>query len=166
MNFSLALQQLNWRTIYTIPQGTVIPKGRTNSTYKTITIAAGNIQERFGCYAWSDTVNIRYCESFADDYSGGRFDSNFQGRVHNYLQNHRISDAGHKNTNLMVFEKINASLQNNSVALYLLTFASLQIDNAIVSFSSFTNDSDLVQSVEQLLICIYRWYGQCQWNRM
>ena len=166
MNFALAIQQPNWRTIITIPQDTVIPKGKTNSVYKAITAAAGNIQERFGCYTWSDNANIYYCGSFARDYSGGKFDSNFQGRVHNYLQNHSISDTGFKNTNLMAFENINATLQNNPISLCLLTFASLQIDNATVSFSSFTTDSYLVHAVEQLLICIYRRYGQCQWNRM
>jgi hypothetical protein len=166
MNFALALQQPTWRTIITIPRGTVIPKGRTNNNYKAITVAAGNIQERFGCYAWSDNANIFYIGSFADDYSGGRFDSNFQGRVHNYLQNHKISDTGFKNTNLRVFENINAALQITPISLCLLTFVGLQIDNATLSFSSFTADSDLVKSVEQLLKTIYRRHGQCQWNRM
>jgi hypothetical protein len=166
MNLSLVVQQPSWRTIYTVPHSTVIAKGRTNATYKAITAAAGAIKERYGCYSWCDNANnVYYCGSFADDYSGDRFDSNFQGRVHNYLQNHKISGTGHKNTNLMVFENINGALQKNAVALCLLTFASLQVDGTVVSFSSFTTDSNLVQAVEQLLICTYRRHGQCQWNR-
>lgn len=165
LNLSLAIQRPDWRTIYTIPQGTVIPKGRKNPSYKSISSVTGEIQERYGCYAWGDNSDIYYCGSFTDDYTGERFKSNFQGRIHNYLQNHRIENTGRKNTNLRVFENINSALPNNSVSLYLFTFFELHIGDTILDFASFTNDSALVQAVEQLLICIYRRNGQCQWNR-
>lgn len=165
LHFSLDIQQPNWRTVYTFPQGAIVPKGRTNALYKGITTAAGKIKERYGCYAWGDNSVIFYCGSFADDYSGDRFQSNFQGRIHNYLQNHGVKATGRKNTNLFVFEHINSALTKIPLSLYLFEFNSMHIDDATVNFFSYTADSNLVRAVEQLLICIYRRRGQCLWNR-
>jgi hypothetical protein len=165
LNCTLYIQQPNWRTIYTIAKGTQIPKGRKSTVYKAITEDAGNIKERYGCYAWGDDSKIYYIGSFTEDYSGDRFDSNFQGRIHNYLQNHRITETGQKNTNLMVFENINFALSKSPISLYLLAFNSLRINEAEVEFLTFTADSNLVQAIEQFLICTYRRRGQCLWNR-
>jgi len=166
MNFSLIVAQPQWRVISTIPKGVVLPKGRKNELYRAITGAAANVTERFGCYSWGDETNICYCGSFAQDYASGNFVSNLQGRVHNYLQNHRLDTrTGRKNTNLMVFENINTALKKGDVILRLFIFESLQIGNEKVDFVTFAENSYLVQATEQLLICSYRRKGQCQWNR-
>ena len=161
----IAVKQPNWRVLFTFPQNTLVPKGRKNAIYKEITSITGAIQERYGCYAWGSSAEIYYCGSFAKDYRGDRFESNFQGRIHNYLQNHKIKDTGSKNTNLMVFEKINSTLSVCSVVLYLLEFTEIRIGDEIIDFDAFTTDSSLVQAVEQLLICVYHRHRQCQWNR-
>jgi hypothetical protein len=164
-NLSIDVREPAWRIIHTIPQDTLIPKGRKNDTYRAITNEAGDIQERFGCYAWGTDSEIFYCGSFSADYSKKRFKSNFHGRVHNYLQNHRTKASGLKNTNLMVFDNINCLLKVSPVTLYLLKFSTLSIYGTLVDFPTYTNDSALVQAVEQLLICLYHRHSQCQWNR-
>lgn len=164
MNISLTLSNHTWRPVFTIPKGAILEKGR-HGLYHEITGAAGAISERFGCYSWGSPSTIYYCGSFAKDYSRGDFKTNLQGRVHNYLQNHRRKDTGRINTNLMVFEKINDALQLNDVHLSLLTFEWLQIGDDQVDFATFSTNPDLVHAVEQLLICSYRRQGQCQWNR-
>ena len=163
-NHSVDIRQARWRTVFTFPVGTIVPKGRTNEWYKAITSAAGSVKERFGCYAWGDHAAIHYCGSFAQDYKRG-FDTNLQGRVHQYLQNHRMKANGEKNTNLQVFEHINSALKETAVSLYLLEFETLRIDEETVDFATYTTDPELVRTVEQLLTCIYRRRGQCSWNR-
>ncbi len=165
LDYSITIQKPSWRILYEIPQHTVLVKGRKNNVYKAITSVAGAIQERYGCYAWGNKSNIYYCGSFAKDYRGNKFSSNLQGRIHNYLQNHKVKDTGNKNTNLMVFENINSSLPACSIVLYLFEFAKIQIGHEIIDFITFTSDSSLVQAVEQLLICTFHRNGQCQWNR-
>ncbi len=166
MDFSLIITHPQWRIIFSIPKGSVLSKGRKSELYRTITGATTNISERFGCYSWGDETNIYYCGSFAQDYASGNFVSNLQGRVHNYLQNHRLDTlTGRKNTNLMVFENINTLLKEGNVIFSLFTFKSLQIGNENVDFVTYATDSNLVQATEQLLICSYRRFGQCQWNR-
>ena len=133
--------------------------------YHQIVEAAGNIEKRFGCYSWGNDGSIYYCGSFAKDYSRNGFRSNLHGRVHNYLQNHRVKDTGQKNTNLMVFENINRELKQNSILLQHFVFESLQIGDDVIDFATFSNDPNLVHAVEELLICSYRRIGQCSWNR-
>lgn len=164
MNFSLILHQPQWQIVYTIPQGTVLEKGR-HGLYHNITRAAASVGERFGCYSWRSDSIIFYCGSFAQDYRRGNFKTNLQGRIHNYLQNHGRKDAKRKNTNLRVFENINAALRQGNVLLCLFTFDSLQIGDNRVNFAAFSTDPDLVHVVEQVLICTYRRQGQCEWNR-
>ena len=165
MSLSLVIRQPMWKTVFTIPKGTVLQKGR-HGLYHDIVGAAGEVTERFGCYSWGSDANVFYCGSFAQDYSSGNFRTNLHGRVHNYLQNHRVNArTGRKNTNLMVFENINNALKQKDVLLRHFTFESLQVGNDEVDFASFSADPDLVHAVEQLLICIYRRQGQCKWNR-
>lgn len=164
MNISLTLSNHIWRPVFTIPKGTILQKGR-HGLYHEITGAAETISERFGCYSWGSASTIYYCGSFAKNYSRGGFKTNLQGRVHNYLQNHRRKATGRINTNLMVFEKINDALQLNDVHLSLLTFDWLHIGDDRVDFATFSTDPDLVHAVEELLICAYRRQDQCQWNR-
>ncbi len=165
MQFSVSIQQPEWQTVFVIPKSTVLIKGRRNSLYKAITAAAAAVSLRFGCYSWGNTSQIFYCGSFAQDYARGGFKSNLQGRVHNYLQNHRLRDTGRKNTNLMVFENINSALKQDDVVLRLFTFETIQIASATVAFTTYASDPDLVHAVEQLLIATHRRQGECQWNR-
>jgi len=164
MNFTLILHQSEWRTIFTIPRGTVLQKGR-HGLYHEIIKAAQSVKDRFGCYSWGSESVIYYCGSFTD-YARPEFKTNLQGRIHNYLQNHRLNErTGRKNTNLIVFESINKALRQSDIFLRLLTFESLEIDDAQINFDTFTKDPNLIHAVESLLICNYRRQRQCEWNR-
>lgn len=164
MNLSIKLDKPRWQNIFTIPKGTVLEKGR-RGLYRDITGAAGKVNERFGCYAWCGETAVYYCGSFAKDYAHGSHKSNMQGRVHNYLQNHRLQENGRKNTNLMVFDNINVSLKYESISFRQLQLNSLHIGSDVITFSEFSNNPDAVKAVEQLLICTFRRLGQCEWNR-
>ena len=164
MNLSLMLHMPRWLVVFTIPQGSALQKGR-HGLYHEIVNAAANVHERFGVYSWCSDSQLYYCGSFAQDYANGGFRSNLHGRIDNYLQNHKIKDTGHKNTNLVVFENINDALKQESVALKYLTFDSLHLGEDLVDYNAFSNNPDLVHSVESLVICSYRRIGQCGWNR-
>lgn len=165
MDLSLKLYLSSWETIYTITKNTILLKGRRSKLYQEITHAAGSYSAQFGCYSWKDETSVFYCGSFAQDYVRGSFRSNLQGRVHNYLQNHRTKDSGFKNTNLMVFENLNNELMKNNLSLCVLRFAYLEVNGDKVDYESYCRDSGLVHAVEELLICSYRRIGECQWNR-
>lgn len=162
----LALRLLNprWVLVFRIPYKTVLPKGR-HGPYHDISTAAGNVHWRYLCYSWGDSSRIFYVGSVAADYVRGNFRSNLQARVHNYLQNHRTKETGHKNTNLMVFEKINEALQSGDVFLRIFEFDSLTTPRGLIAFQGYTEDPDLVRAVEQLCLWHYRQDGQCTWNR-
>ncbi len=163
--FSISVFSPQWPVVYTIPKGTVLVKGRRHWLYKDIMKATQNITHKCGCYSWMSKTVVYYCGSFTE-YSSGRFKTNLQARIHNYFQNHRQrADTGRKNTNLMVFEKINAALKHEDVHLSLFTFESLDIDNCRLGYDDFSQDPDLVHAVEELLICSYRRRHQCAWNR-
>jgi hypothetical protein len=163
-DLSLIIQNPQWTPVFVIPQGTVLPKGR-HGLYPEITRAAAAVNNRFGCYSWGSQSEVYYCGSFAQDYARRSFKSNLHARVHNYLQNHRIKETGQKNTNLMVFEKINEALMNEDIILSVFSFEEVKFSNCAYSFSQYCQDHDLVHTVEQLLITFYRKQGQCQWNR-
>ena len=166
MNFSLVIHQADWQTVFEIPQGTTLQKGR-HGVYHEIIEAAAPISARFGCYSWANNSSIFYCGSFAQDYARGNFKSNLQGRVHNYLQNHGRKGTKRRNTNLMVFDKINERLKQSNVLLRLFTFESLDVGDDHVDFVTFSTkpEPELVHAVEQLLISTYRRQEQCTWNR-
>jgi hypothetical protein len=163
-DLALVLNKPFWKNIFTIPQGSVLQKGR-HGLYHEIVAAAAQVGARFGCYSWGSDSIIYYCGSFAQDYARGNFKSNLHGRIHNYLQNHRQKETGQKNTNLMIFENINTALNNGNVLLRHFYFDSLKVGGDLIEFNTFSNDPNLVHAVEQLLICSYRRQGQCQWNR-
>ncbi len=165
MNYSLTLNNPLWRTVYIIPKGTTMLKGR-HGLYHELLDATKSFKERFGCYSWQSVGTIYYCGSYAKDYKRGHFKTNLQGRIHNYFQNHRIdSKTGRKNTNLMVFENLNKMLRNSDVSLCVLVFGSLRIGADEIDFDTFVQDPGLVHAVEELLICSYRRQKQCDWNR-
>ena len=164
MEISLKINNPSWKIIYEIPKSTLLIKGR-HGLYHSIVEATAQIQQRFGCYAWGTAHNLNYIGSFSKDHKSGNYKSNLHGRIHNYLQNHRLKDNGRKNTNLMVFENINESLLANDITLYILKFDFLEVDHEIIDYSKYSEDAELVRAVEQLLICSYRRNQQCIWNR-
>jgi hypothetical protein len=164
MRHSLIVHEPQWQTVFAIPQGTTLQKGR-HGIYSQITSAAAAVKDQFGCYSWEVNSTIYYCGSFAKDYVRGSFKSNLQARVHNYWQNHRTKSSGRKNTNLMVFDNIASALKSNDVLLRRFTFSELTIGDKTVTFVDFSTDRYLVHAIEQLLICDYRRLGQCCWNR-
>jgi len=165
IDFSIKLHKPQWKIVCTIPKGTVLQKGR-HGVYREIIDATKLVKQRFGCYAWQSDTTVYYWGSFAKDYIHGNFRTNLQGRIHNYLQNHRInSKTDRKNTNLMVFENLNSTLKSKDVSLGILVFDRLNIGNDEIDFPIFTQDADLVHAVEELLICGYRRQKQCEWNR-
>lgn len=99
-------------------------------------------------------------------YANKAYKSHLHARVHNYLQNHRLNDAGHMNTNLMVFNNLNLTLQQSEVMIAHLTFEALRLGNDVINFETFSSDPTLVHAVEELLIATYRRAGQCAWNRI
>jgi hypothetical protein len=161
---SLVINDPAWQVVFMIPQGTQLIKGR-HGIYHEITNAAGTIKNRFICYAWGINDSINYCGSISQNYASGRYKSNLHGRIHNYLENHRRNENGRTNTNLMVFDNIRQILVDKDVYLYYLTFSWLNIGDEQVSYQNYSNDSDLIHAVEQLLIASYKRIGQCTWNR-
>jgi hypothetical protein len=162
---SLRIHRPAWQIVAAIPQGKTLVKGRRNDGYAELSRAAAGVTYRFGCYSWGSADQVYYCGSFARDHAHGSFKSNLQARVHNYLQNHREKESGRKNTNLMVFEKINAALPEREIRLSVFTFAWIELDGTIMDFAQYCQDHDLVHLVEQWLIAWYRRHGQCEWNR-
>ncbi len=161
---SFRVENPSWQEVYCITRGQQLEKGR-HGLYWPIVTAAGRVSEQFGCYAWGSRDAISYIGSFSKDYQRGNHGSNLAARVHNYLQNHRLEQNGHKNTNLMVFEKINEALASHDVILYLLRFEFVELGGMKTAFAHYSADGQLVAALEQVLICSYKKAGQCSWNR-
>ena len=167
-DYSLIIREPRWDNLVALPKGTVLIKGLHGPNRQIMDALAG-VPNRFRCYTWATQEaqeEVFYCGSFTQDYASGISKNNIQERVRNYLQNHRISATGHKNTNLMVFENINAVLQTRGVDLRLLRFRSVRIGGREIDFASYSSDPDLIRAVEQLIIAIYKEHGQCSWNRV
>lgn len=164
MDISMKIYNPYWETVFTIPNNTPLVKGRHGMNHDLVK-AAGQVQSKFGCYAWGTAEELYYIGSFSKDYKRGNHKSNLGGRIHNYLQNHREKEKGRKNTNLMVFENINKLLLSNDVSLFIYKFESLEIGDEKVDYSTYCEESDLVRAAEQLLICLYRRRNQGKWNR-
>ena len=164
-DYSLIIREPRWDNLVALPKGTVLVKG-LHGPNRQIMDALAEVPDRFGCYTWATREEVFYCGSFTQDYASGISKNNIQERVRNYLQNHRISPTGHKNTNLMVFENINAVLQNRGVDLRLLRFRCVRIGGEEIEFASYSSDPDLIRAVEQLIIAIYKERGHCSWNRV
>ena len=163
-DYSLIIREPRWNNIVTLPKGTALVKG-VQGPNRQIMDALANVPERFGCYTWATQDEVLYCGSFTQDYANAISKNNFQERVRNYLQNHRVNATGHKNTNLMVFENINSVLQDRGVYLRLLRFRYVQMGAEEIDFASYSSDPDIIRAVEQLVIAIYKEQGQCSWNR-
>jgi hypothetical protein len=153
-----------WESVYEILINTPLIKGR-HGLYHEIVKAAGQIQHKFGCYAWGTPETIYYIGSFSKDHQHGNYKSNLHGRVHNYLQNHGKKESKRQNTNLMVFENINKLLPSSDVSLFIYQFEYLEIGSERVEYSGYCVDAELVRAVEKLLTCSYRRHNQCAWNR-
>jgi hypothetical protein len=165
MDLSLKINDWSWKDVYKIPMNTPLIKGR-HGLYHEIVKAAGEFQNRFGCYAWGTSSDrLLYVGSFSQDYQRGNYKSNLHGRIHNYLQNHRLKGNGRKNTNLMVFENIGQALLSYNVTLYIFAFDFLIIGQDVVDYAHYSEDGELVRAVEQLLITFFRRHNQCAWNR-
>ena len=161
---SLRLEFPRWDNLVTIPQGTLLIKGR-HGHYHSIMDTLAEVPDRFGCYAWGVGEEIAYCGSFTGDHVRSGFKNNIQARVHNYWQSHSIGKRGNPNTNLMVFNGIKAALQHQAVHFWLIRFDSIHIGDESVSFKDYCQSPDLVLAVEELIIRIYKRRGECQWNR-
>jgi len=162
--YSIVIQGLRWETVVEIPQGTVLEKGRKNQWYQQITTSAANLVVPWGCCAWASKDVIYYIGSFRP-YARKSYKSSLQGRVSNYLQNHRTKNGGYENTNLHIFNNINTVLQNQPMMPTHLTFDTMKIGARVIDFAMFSGESVFVHAVEQLLICTYRLDSECIWNR-
>ena len=165
MNVQYSIDEFDWIDIYTFSKGTIIQKGR-RGIYKNIMPIVGKLQIRFGCYCWRNSEAVFYIGSFSKDYSNKEFTTNLMGRIHNYLQNHRINKNGRKNTNLMVFDKLNKQLTQSDMFLSYLKFNEISVNDDTISYNKYSNDSLLVKTVEQVLIDTYKRINQCDWNRI
>jgi hypothetical protein len=156
---------VGWQVVYASPAGTVLMKGRKNGGSRAVIGAAAGIAVRFGCYSWESNGTVLYCGSFSKDYAGGQFKTNFEGRVYQYLANHKRDDDGTpKNTNAKVFDLLNGLLKTAPVRLQFLRFESLSIDGKPIAFEAYSGDAALVRAVERLVIWSYKKVGQCPWN--
>jgi hypothetical protein len=163
-SLSLIISRPAWKPIIMIPRGSILQKGR-HGLYHNITAEAALVKEHFGCYSWGNASEIFYIGSFSRDRKNNRFQSNFQARIHNYLQNHRLNENGRKNTNLMVFENLNDALKTQDIFLRIFTCEWIRFGDKEWDITRISDDGDLVLSCERLLISWYKALGQCQWNR-
>lgn len=163
MDMHISIKDWEWTEVFRIPQGTLIQKGRRGIYYEIIR-AAGDIKERFGCYAWGSRDKIYYCGSHARDYQRKFHENNFQQRVHNYLQNHRVK-KGRTNTNKWIFDKIKEHLGFEDIYLFYLRFKEIEIDKEIIHFKDFSEMAELVRAVEELMIAHYKKIRLVEWNR-
>lgn len=160
----IELIKQTWKPVFQIQKGTKLLKGR-HGIYWDVRKACQQLTNRFGCYSWQSAGQVHYCGSFAKDNKEAEFESNLEGRVHNYFQNHRVNSNGRTNTNKHVFDLINTTLKTDSVQLAVLEFDSVELADEAVQFADYCTDPDLVKAVEALLICHYRRRNQCSWNR-
>ena len=117
-----------------------------------IILAARRIPERFGVYSWGTDDQILYCGSFSKDYRNPQFECNFEGRIRQYFCNHKRHDDGAaKNTNALVFDRVNEGLQSNSFLLTLFDFDELQSLDTLLARSQYATDPCLVRAVERVI---------------
>lgn len=163
-DLALTLTRPRWTTVYEIPAGTALVKGR-NGLSRCVIEAGRTVRGRYGCYCWSGVAEVLYCGSFSSDYAKGKFASNFEGRLYQYFCNHRRRDDGSaNNTNALVYDRLNQQLTEGSVALRLFGFDSCRWIDDEVSVESYERDPSLVRAIERLLIWMYKRQGQCAWN--
>jgi hypothetical protein len=61
LDLAIRLHNPRWEPVYTIPCGTVLPKGRKNEWYKGLREVTRTVSQRFGCYVWGNATTIWYC---------------------------------------------------------------------------------------------------------
>ncbi|MHC1740319.1 MAG: hypothetical protein AB9897_04330 [Anaerolineaceae bacterium] len=164
MEYSLQLVNESWEEVFFLEKGTDLTKNRTKTNHQ-LREKAAFVKDRFVCYRWTSHTDVFYCGSVSNDYRGHKYQSNLEGRLHNYLQTHQQRPNGRKNTNLMVFENVCSQLQIKSVVFSVLRFDRLILSGKAIPFEDYSQNPDLVHAVEQLLIATYKSIGQCGWNR-
>lgn len=154
----LQIEDNIWKPIIEITQGAVLERTAKDKWYKATIAETRMIRSRFGCYTWMTEDKIRYCGSFAKDYKYGS-KPNFAARISRYLGTHKGT------INVRIHQEINLALQHSPVILAHFVFDKLILDNIEISFEDYSEDSNLIRMVEELLICTYRRENQCDWNR-
>ena len=105
----IAFLNPSWKHIYKVEKGVNLSKGKSGQSGRILEAASG-VAEQFGCYSWTANRAVMYCGSFSE-YSARHFKTNFEGRIYQYLANHKRDSAGlPKNTNAVVFDHINRAL--------------------------------------------------------
>lgn len=161
---ALTVKRPTWQTVARITPGTPLPKRRTGAS-KDALVAARSIATRFGCYSWATATEILYCGSYSQDYKASAFGSNLEGRLYQYLCNHKRDSAGHpKNTNALIYDRLVQKLSSTAALFQVLSFDRILLDDRAVDFTAYSCDRYLVRAVERLLICFYKRHGQCAWN--
>jgi len=164
MDISIQIKNALWKQVSAIPKGTT-PDQLQDRVYKEIRREAGMIDAHLVCYCWKTEEEVKYCGSVARDYQHGGYKSAFEGRVHNYFKNHRQQENGRTNSNLNVFENICQTLKESDVILSVLVFDMIQLGSKTYTYNEFSENPEMIQAVEQLLICYYKDLGQSAWNR-
>ncbi len=164
MELSIQIIAPSWKPVYVIKAGTTDEELQTN-LYKSIRDEVGNIKNHFLCYSWSTVTEVKYCGSIARDYRHEGYKSNLEGRVHNYFKNHRQEPNGRKNANLNVYENIRITLKESDVILSILVFEKIVLGKKSFTYNEYSEIPEIIQAVEQLLICYYKDLDQSPWNR-
>ncbi len=164
MKLSIHIENPEWNQVYVIPKGTT-EEQLQGEVYKEIRKTAGAVNNHLACYSWGTKTEVKYCGSVARDYQHGGYKSSLEGRVHNYFKNHRQQENGRKNSNLNVFENICQTLQNEDVILSVLLFERVTLGDKVFTYQEYSENPELIQAVELLLVCYYKNIGQSPWNR-
>ena len=165
MHFSIEILNPSWELICKVERGTKLAKGKNDQSQRILHTAA-KITQRFGCYSWATDTAIMYCGSFSRDYSGKQFRTNLEGRVYQYLNNHkRDSNGMPKNTNAEIFDQINQTCVDSDLFLRILQFDRLCLGHESIDYLSYSLEPYLVHAVEKLVISTYHHQSQCSWNK-
>jgi|SRR3990172_9133964 len=158
MNVHIEIIELQIYDVFTIPHSEHIVKGGKKANPLIFEACAG-IDDKYFCYCWRTSNNILYVGSVTADYTSSQHKNNLLGRLGNYLQNHSGT------TNKMVFDNINATLSKATVSLGLFRFKCIALDNDRWNYTDCSKKPEVMQMLEEILICRYRLLGQAQWNR-
>jgi len=161
---AVAITRPRWKAVARVTAGTHLPKRRAGAS-KDALLSARSISTRFGCYSWATSAEVLYCGSYSQDYKTAGCRSNLEGRLHQYLCNHKRDRAGHpKNTNATVYDRLVQTLRSTDALFQVLEFDGVSIDKRAIDFPTCSSDPYLVRAVERLLIWFYRRRGECEWN--
>ncbi len=79
-----------------------------------------------------------------------------------YLGNHRSSPM---NTNLRIFNCLNAALRHADVEVCVLFADAVIVDGRSLNWGTFATNPRLVRKAEKQLIELGKGRGHCTWNR-